>query len=224
MDYELAAKVASVLLGSFGAFKVLHEVSIGRRSRMREEYSFAKEFLAEVNFNKHLHPYLREKGFQAIAGDVTISAVQAEYVLSLEAPSQALRDYVLGHRYLEFEGTASARLEFKKWYRNPHTRKLRVIAYSTAYMAFAFLALSPVVFSKIVFSSPGQVFAALAITLVSAAPLAWTFLDSAMRLHRAEKLVSSQQQRGHPLFPRVGKSSLPPAATKNEKRPETSSA
>lgn len=59
------------------------------------------DFLQEVNSNKQLHPFLREKGYQAIAGDKQIGANEIEYLLSLKGPERALRDYVLGRPYLE---------------------------------------------------------------------------------------------------------------------------
>lgn len=92
MDLDITIKILTLVAGTIGVAKIFYEILIGKRNRMSEEYKFAKVFLEELGANKNLHPFIREKGYQAIAGDNQLGSNEIEYLLSLQQPDLALRD------------------------------------------------------------------------------------------------------------------------------------
>lgn len=195
MDLESVIKVASFVLGLGSAAKVIYEISTGKRSRMRDEYKFAKEFIEALDAPDPMHPFLREKGFQAIAGDNQLSADEVEYLLSLQKPDRALRDYVLGKSYLDhLPHMGNLQVKFRAKYEGSWSRSWRKTSFLIAYALLVFLAFSPLLLSKLLFKSITEVFAALGLTLLVFGPYAWFSLVAATRIYRAEKLVQNQSK------------------------------
>jgi hypothetical protein len=195
VDFESLIKVASFVLGLGGAAKVIHEISTGRRSHMRDEYKFAKEFMEALAAPDPMHPFLREKGFQAIAGDNQLSADEVEYLLSLQKPDQALRNYVLGKRYIDhLPHMGNLQVKFRAKYEGSWSRNWRKTFYLLAYTLLVFLAFSPLLLSKFLFQSFTEVLTAFGLTLLVFGPYAWFSLVAVTRIYRAEKLVRNQSK------------------------------
>jgi hypothetical protein len=205
--YDLIFKAATVIIGSIGAWKVVYELSIGRRGRMREEYKFAKDFLDQVK-NGEMHPFVREKGFQAIAGDARLRAKEVEYLLSLEEPARALKDYVIGRPYLEHVGSEMIQIRLKGKYQRTLYRKFRMYSYGALYFALAFLAFFPLFVSTTMFKEPGQLLTTLIVFFIAAAPNAWSALDNSMRIYRAGELAKNQRKYTTKIVVAEGKSKL----------------
>jgi len=187
--FKLAAAVAAVV----GAAKVIIELSIGGRGRLREEYRFAKEFMDALEENPRIHPFLKEKGYQAIAGDRSLAASEIEYLLSLQKPDRAIRDYVLGRLYLEhLQSAGNLQLGFRGKYKNSWSRNWRKGSYFLVYLVLAILAISPALTPTLFGTEPGQVVVALSFCLVGFGPFAWMALMAAARIHRAELIVKNQ--------------------------------
>lgn len=195
MDYDLLIKTVTVAIGIVSAARLIYDLAIGKGGRMREEYKFAKDFLDEVRANENLHPYLREKGYQAIAGDQRIRANEIEYLLSLKESDRALKDYVLAREYLEHLPEAgNLQISFKKKYIAAWPRQWRKTFYVIAYALLAFLVSSPLLLSRFLFKNPGQMFIALIIFGSVFGPYAWMALKEGTRIFRAEKLVKNQEK------------------------------
>lgn len=64
IDYDSTTKIIGAIAATIGAGKFIYDFSIGKRSRMREKYNFAKDFIDEVGSNDDIHPYVREKGIK----------------------------------------------------------------------------------------------------------------------------------------------------------------
>ncbi|CDY78893.1 hypothetical protein BGLT_01624 [Caballeronia glathei] len=162
---------------------------------MREEYRFAKEFLLDQEKIPAMHPFMREKGYQAIAGDARLSADEIEYLLSLRGASRALRDYTLGRGYLRhLPQQGNLQVQFKEKYQSIVARRVRKYWFVAAYAVLSFLGFFPFVFSRIFFHNPGDMLFATGVTLLVFLPSAWLSLRSAIRLDRAEKLVKHQSK------------------------------
>lgn len=162
---------------------------------MRDEYSFAKTFFEEVSSNPALHPFLREKGYQAIAGDRQLSADEIEYLLSLEKPDRALRDYVLGRQYLDhLPQSGNLQIDFKKRYKNKWSRTWRMYVYSALYLLFSLTAFSPLVLSQVFDFSNAQTAQSLILSVSVFGPYGWFFLKTAAHIYRAQKLVENQHR------------------------------
>lgn len=201
MDYDLVFKGITLLLGVVGAAKIIYEFSMGRKSRMRDEYKFARDFLSDVKANKDLHPFLKDKGYQAIAGDDQISGVEIEYLLSLASPEKALRDYVLGRFYLDHvPHSGNLQIQFKKKFRIKWARRWRMYTYITLYAIFAFIAFSPLVFFSYLGMSLGDSLIAVIISLTVFGSYAWFALQAGAKIYRAEKLVAHQNKHTQKIF------------------------
>ena len=95
MESEIIIKIILAIVGIMGAAKIIYELILGSKSKLREEYRFSKEFLNDLSQNKNLHPFVIEKGYQAIAGTSTVNGEEISYLLSLEKPVECINDYVL---------------------------------------------------------------------------------------------------------------------------------
>lgn len=195
MEYDFVWKAGTLLFGVIGAGKILYDLSLGKRSRMRDEFNFAKAFLDVVRSDPNLHPYLREKGYAAIAGDANLSADQVEYLLTLLKPERALRYFVLGRPYLDhLPDSGDLQIEFKPKYRKIWSRKWRLYLYLGLYFVLAFASFSPLVFSSFLGLNITGI---LGLTIMSSGtclPSALLAMKSAIRIDRAEKLVENQHK------------------------------
>ena len=195
MDWDLSVKLATFILGVIGAAKILYEIAIGNRIRMREEYEFARDFFGELHSDREMHPFVKEKGYQAIAGDNRLSADEIEYLVSLERSDRALRDYVLGLPYLEhLPEVGNLEIAFKKKYRRKWSRWWRIVAYALLYAGSALLAFAPLIFAKFLFHTISNLLLTFAGCLAVFGTYAWVSLKSASRIYRAEKLVLNQHK------------------------------
>jgi hypothetical protein len=195
MDYDLLIKITTVLIGAIGAGKLLYDLSIGRRGRMREDYNFAKQFLDEVSSNPQLHPYLREKGYQAIAGDSQLSADEIEYLLSLRNPQRALGDYVLGRKYLVvLPAESDQKIRFKAKYENPWSLRWRQYFYTSLYFALSVIALAPLLLGQFLTLSAGRLLGTSLLSVVIFGPYAFFAVKAAARIYRAIQLVKGQDK------------------------------
>lgn len=196
MDLETFLKLFPLAAGAFAVWKIVVEVASGRRSRFREDYRFAREFLEDIRKAPQMHPFLREKGYQALAGDNRLSGQEVEYLLALPESARALRLYVMGLPYLQHTATAvGSQVSFKRKYESRTARTSRKVAYLVAYGLFYALGAAPL------FSVPLSLFGltpTLSLFLTTAFfcwPLAALSLWSGMRITAAESLVRVQMVR-----------------------------
>ncbi len=195
MDAEIILKFLAALVGLIGAAKIFYDFSTGRRSRMRDEYKFAKDFFLDLNSTSPMHPFLREKGYQAIAGTSLISGEIIEYLLTLTRPDRAMRDYVLGEHYLEhISRSGDLKIEFKEKYKENWTRKIRLYGYSGLYLIFALLALSPLILGKFLNLPLSTMLSSFLICSAVFGPYAWLSLRASVKMYRAQMLVSHQDK------------------------------
>jgi hypothetical protein len=195
LDYDLIAKLLIAGIGLVGAAKALYELSIARHSKLREAYKFSQAFLNDVAADNGIHPFLKEKGYQALAGDATISGAEVEYLLSLTRPDRALGDYVMGRQYLEhLPASGNLQIKFKKRYAVPWKLRWLRRLYIALYGCFTFAAFSPWIFSSYLRLSPQNSLIALLIGLVTVFPYGVLFLRSATKIQRAQHLVANQNR------------------------------
>jgi hypothetical protein len=197
MEVELIdwLQIITVIAGTFFAsWKILRELSSTKTSKLREEYKFAKEFLEyKANKDGKAHPYIWEKGLQALAGTNKIKPEEVEYILSLKNPSQCLKDFVLARRYLEdIETTGDLKLSFKKKYKADASRKWRKLYYVIQYFITALFALSPISIATFLNWEFKDFLLAISITLPIFGFVAYNSLIAHVSITRGEHLVKSQ--------------------------------
>lgn len=193
MDIEQILKIGAFFLSAVATWKVIIELLRGRQGRLREEYMFAKAFFEHVQSEPNLHPFLKEKGYQAIAGDPSLTAAEIEYLLTMRNSPRALKDYVFGRKYLEHLSTAgTSQILFKKRYFKTWIVRTLAIYYYVQYFFLYLLAFSPLFFHGIATFFSTRTAVALAVSCAIFLPLALYSLVAGMRIVRAEKLVSAQ--------------------------------
>lgn len=188
MEFEIIIKFVVAACTVIGAGKIFYEIKIERKSRLREDYRFAKDFLEDIKNNPNLHPFAVEKGYHAIAGSVYLKSEEVAYILSLKNPGKCLNDYVFSKKYLKLIDTdGNFCLKFYDKYSSPWFRRLRKAFYLFLYFVFAFIALSPFVISSIL-----EIM--LFITLPVFGYFALSFLNSFIQIGLAEKLINNQNR------------------------------
>ena len=193
MDYELIYRLATLALGAIATWRVVVELIRGRHGSLRDEYRFARDFLQDLKANPGMHPFLKQKGLQAIAGDTSLSTSEVEYILGLRDSPQALKDYVLGRPYLDHLATAGAKqIAFKGNYSKLWSRRWRKALYLLLYTILYLAAVAPLLLLSFKVVQPGQAALAFACSLVVFLPPAFLALRAGVRIARAEELVRSQ--------------------------------
>ncbi len=193
MGIEQILKIGAFFLSAVATWKVIIELLRGRQGRLREEYKFAKAFFEHLQSEPNLHPFLKEKGYQAIAGDPTLTAAEVEYLLTMRNSPRALKDYVFGRKYLEHLSTAgNSQILFKKRYSKAWVVRTLAIYYYAQYFFLYLLAFSPLFFHGIATLFSTRTSVALAVSCAIFLPLALYSLVAGMRIVRAEELVSAQ--------------------------------
>lgn len=196
-DYLLRS--VPFVAGLVGIWALKNDISMKKRSHLRDEYRFAKEFLSDFSLIKEIHHYLLEKGYQAIAGDNKLNSSEVEYLISLEKQDGSLEDYVLGKEYLFYSPlSGSMQIAFKDKFKEKWSLKWRVIWYFSLYLFLTFLtflAFAPFILSDYFFKDrPADMAIALAVCLVSFGPYAWLSLKAGRRIKCAERLVECQRK------------------------------
>jgi hypothetical protein len=188
MKFEIIVKIISVLGAIFGTWKIISDITTGQKSRLREDYKFAKEFLEDIKNNPDLHPFTVEKGYQAIAGSTILSSEEVAYLLSLKNPGKCLNDYKLSKEYLKPINTkGDLHLAFAKKYSSLWSRKWRKIFYVSLYGICAIIAILPIFL-------PSKYLGLILITLPIYGYGALTSLNLYIRIERGEQLVKNQQR------------------------------
>jgi hypothetical protein len=193
MDWGTIAKVALAIVGIFTAGKVLFDVFVGKKTNLREEYNFAKEFLDDTN-KQDLHPFTLSKGYQGIAGTNSVKASEIEYILSLKDPVQCLRDFILSKQLFErLEVEGDFKLIFLNKYKSHLSRRAKKLFYLVLYFTLAFAALSPMLLSKSFEVDAADSFLQLLFTLPFFGLYAWVSLQAYAKLSRGEFLYNNQK-------------------------------
>jgi len=193
MEVEILIKLVVATVGIVSAGKIIYEFISGSKSKLREEYKFAKEFINDLN-KSNIHPFVIEKGYQAIAGTTTVNSEEIAYILSLENPVKCLKDYVLSKKYLDhLETNGNLKISFSKKYKSKYSRNWRKLFYLGTYFVSAFIALSPLILTRIYEFNLNQ-FMLLSVFLMPVfSLLAFDSLRSFTKIYRSEKLEENQK-------------------------------
>ena len=195
MNFDLVIKLATLLGGAVATWRVVVELLRGRHGQLREEYKFARDFIKEVNESPNMHPFLRQKGYQAIAGDTRLSAGEIAYLLTLQDSAQSVKDYVFGKPYLEHHATAvGSQVVFKRRFESRGARLSRKVLFFMLYLLCYFAGFAPVALPAFKAMPPAQALITFAFTAVIFFPAGFFALRAGIRVARAEVLVKSQQK------------------------------
>jgi hypothetical protein len=199
--FYLASKLGALLLGAISTLKLTSDWLYGSQGRLREEYKFAKEFLNHLSEEPLMHPFLKQKGYQAIAGDTQLTALEIEYLLTLHDSARALKDYVLGRLYLKhFATAAESQITFLPKYKARWPRLWRKTLYFILYMLFFSCAFSPLLLPTLKSLQSIHELGLLAITFTLFMPPGFLALRAGVRITRAEALVANQHKHSQGIL------------------------
>lgn len=200
MDYDITFKFGTLLVGAFATWKIIIEILRGRHGHLREEYKFARDFLQDLAQNPQMHPFLKQKGYQAIAGDTRLASAEIEYLLTLQDSAKALKEYVLGRQYLEYLATANgSQLIFKQKFIRKFSRLWRKAIYLLLYISCYLLGFAPIMLPAFKAIPPGQALVAFAFTASLFFPAGFFALKAGVRIARAETLIKSQHKHAQAI-------------------------
>jgi hypothetical protein len=194
---EMIIKMAPFVIGLIGVlvavWRFMVEMPRGRQGNLRDEYKFFKDFLSDLKAHPDMHPFLMEKGYQAVSGGAEVSGAEMEYILQLHGSVEALRKFVSGRRYLDFYTTRTdQKIKFKRKYLNNWTRFWRKWSYAGVYFTCSSIAVSPLLLPGLKLMSPENTLVSLILTLPVFFPIAIMALRAAVRINNAESLIKSQ--------------------------------
>lgn len=194
MDIEVIGKIAAIAFGAITAGVAIVTQLKGRKSQLREEYKFAKEFIADLSGVASDSEFLRQRGSHALTGDASLEFRTLEYLWQLENPSQAIHDYSLGFKYLEHRRTTSANppIQFIRPYHELWRRHTLKAWYLLLYVATYSLACSPILLHVLDLWGKSSPFPALLVTCAIFLPFAFMSLKARVRIQRAEHLIAGQ--------------------------------
>jgi len=200
MNLDVVVTVTGLLGGAFSTWKIFSDLQLGRQSRMREDYKFAQGFFSDLALNPHMLPFLKQKGLQAIAGDTRLVAEEIEYLLTLHNSAEALRNFVLGRKYVEFLVTATgAQVVFLPEYKSKKKRTLQKWLYLAMYFVFYCGAVAPLIALMFERTSPQEALAEFALTALIFLPACFFAIKAGVKISKAEKLVENQHKHNQPL-------------------------
>lgn len=194
MDLEFYLKLIPVTLGVFGAIIAYLNFSTSSRASLREQYKFAKEAMMDFKENPKMHPFMKEKALQAIAGTKTISTEEMEYILTLEDSPTRLNEFSKAKQLLiRFNNSSSKKIAFKGRYDKRMYRLFLKTFYSLIYFTFAFAAFSPIIFAGFLKLESGKFGLLFLFTLSIFGFYAFMAANAFAKLNLGESLVANQK-------------------------------
>lgn len=197
MNTDLIVKIAPIVItlfvGIVTMWRANKELSWGTKSSLREEYKFAKGFFDDLDKQPNMHPYARQKGLQAIAGNQSLPSSLIEYLLTLHDPARVLKEYVFARTLLEHFPTAGKKqINFKARYRKVTHRKAWKFLYFSIYWISYLWALSPIFALQWLHISIDDTvfFSCFTLPFLAATILS---IRANVRIKRAETFVKTQQ-------------------------------
>jgi len=198
MEFEPIIKNVGLIIGLILSVitiaKLIFDILILRKSKLKEDYQFAKEFFEELQNGNKVHPLVIERGYHVISGDNSLTKKEIECVIELENPSSSLRDYALAKHYLEYREAPDNKIAFKHKFSTEFSRKWRKWAYIILYFIFAMIALSPTFLVSILKTQAFQWLILQMIIGIVFAPLAYNSLKEYAKIYRGEKLIEKQEK------------------------------
>ena len=196
VDIETVTKIIGVLGVLFPIFKGTSEWMNGKTSKMREEYRFSKEFLTTASSGESLHPFVLEKGYQALAGSRNVTIQEVQYILELEDSPSRLNEFVKGFKYIQHLSISGQNeISFRRKYMSNWSRMWRKSFYFFAYGLFFFLAFFPFIFAGPLAISVPTMLKTLVFTIPTLGAYAALSVVEGIKIASAERFIKMQRRR-----------------------------
>lgn len=192
MEIENIVKIIMAIGAMIGVTKIIYELSSSSKLKLREEYRFAKEFLADLDEETPPHHLAVERGYYALAGTSSIQVSDIKYLISLSNPDKSLKDYALSRKYVELNKKLH-KIDFRLKYQRNFSRVWRKSFYILIYVLASLLAMSPLLLAAPFNLGPKFMLLAL-VTIPGCGFFAFDALRSCMKIMRGEALVKEQEK------------------------------
>lgn len=195
MEWELAKNIAYTMLVIIAVAKFTYDKKSKSKSDLKQDYTFSRSFLLEDLKNYELTPFLKEKGYQAVAGTSAIRADEVEYLLTLEGSGRWLMDYVYCIKYLDKKETLkSKKIAFNEKYKKKQARLIRKFIYLLVYAVFAMLAVFPLINMHTSSVTLIELLIQQSVSFLVFITIAAISLLELIKLVKAEELVNKQEK------------------------------
>lgn len=193
-DIENIAKIVAIIVGGVTTWNIAFNLLKYKHTKLREEYKFARDFFSDLEGIAKNNEYLKQKGFDALTGNLTLPSEEVQYIISLNEPAVMLRAYSLGKPYLQFSTLSENKIKFKPRWKNKTSRTLMKIFYSALYAIFYLIAFGPLILNNFKLwghTSPIPTFIFTAVTFF---PAAYFSVKAGVKISLAEKVIKGQQR------------------------------
>lgn len=133
-------KLVGSIVSLFAIYKIFVDVIFARSAKRREDYNLTKTFLQDLD-NPKTHPYVIEKGFQALTGDF-YSLKEIKYLLTFKSSSEAIFKRSFAKTFIDFD-EGKDRYCWKEPYSAPLKQKYSSTLYVLAYIIFGYIGTLP---------------------------------------------------------------------------------
>jgi len=192
MEIGNIVKIIMAIGAMIGVAKIIYELSSSSKLKLREEYKFAKEFLADLEDEAPPHNLAIERGYYALAGTSSVPVSDIKYLISLSNPDKSLKDYVLSRKYVELNKKVH-KVDFRSKYKKKFSRVWRKSLYVCIYVLASLLAMSPLLLAA-PFNLPPKFMLLALVTIPGCGFFAFDALRSCMKIMRGEALVKEQER------------------------------
>jgi len=192
MEIGNIVKIIMAIGAMIGVAKIIYELSSSSKLKLREEYKFAKEFLADLDEETPPHHLAVERGYYALAGTSSIQVSDIKYLISLSNPDKSLKDYALSRKYVVLNKIPQ-KIDFRLKYQRKFSRVWRKTLYVLIYVLASLLAMSPLLLAAPFNLGPKFMLLAL-VTIPGCGFFAFDALRSCMKIMRGETLVKEQEK------------------------------
>ncbi len=186
--FEVIAATGVIL----GAIRVIYEMTTLTKTRLKDNYQFAKDFLEHLERTPNTHHLVMDRGYYALAGTTAISVAEIAYLIRLTNPDKSLRTYVQSRKYLEIKHDHH-KIGLRQKYKTAWSRGWRKAVYFFLYLFGACLSMSPFILQKPLGQAP-EFLLMMLVTLPSFGFLAFDSLRAFMKIKSAEELVHDQSE------------------------------
>ncbi|SFM63983.1 hypothetical protein [Rugamonas rubra] len=201
MDFDQGLKIATwivlTVLGLVGVWFSTRQFTLGAKAANREEYKFAKSFFEDIKQNADMHPFARQKGYQAIAGSQSLPAPVIEHLMSLTDPVVALQDYVISKSYLKHvPGTSKRQLDFSGSPFATHERRQAwSLVYAAGFVVAYLVAVTPIIFWMIDKISSSVAIALMTTIFPVSMYVAITLAREVRQIRAGMRLIQAQNEQ-----------------------------
>ncbi|USH01074.1 hypothetical protein K6Q96_08980 [Grimontia kaedaensis] len=192
MEFETILKLLGVGAAMIGVGWKYYQFTTSKKSNLREEYRFAKQFLSDCE-EGNIHPFAEEKGYQAIAGSAAMQLSEIKYILSLKDPVSKLNQYIESRNHFESFNADNPSLKLKWLYRNTRVRSILIGGGFIAYLLSAISLVSPLLFPEFWFGSEDVRWSAFLVLGPILGPAAFLSMRYSVKTLIAGRLVENQK-------------------------------